>query len=69
LSGDFAWNGSTGDNVATLHKLALGDGDVLTLTGDANTYFIFNIQKRVSDERHRADRSRWRRHRGPRALQ
>src|SRR5205814_6049075 len=33
LTGDFAWSGSTGNNVATLHSLNLGDGDVLTLTG------------------------------------
>jgi hypothetical protein len=45
LTGNTTWNGLLGvNNVADIDKLSFGDGDTLTLTGDADTYFIFNIK-------------------------
>ncbi len=43
LSSTLTWNGSAGNNVASLTSFNYKSGDTLTLDGGASSYFIFNI--------------------------
>jgi hypothetical protein len=43
LASSLTWNGSGGNNVASLSSFGYSSGDTLTLNGSASDYFIFNI--------------------------